>query len=105
MYDFIEEQEEETEDFPQPDNPYLALPVLKWPGPDNWQDQAKCKGMATLKFFDRWSVDKLGHLCAECPVRLTCLEFAIRNDLPNGLYGGLNGVQRIGMTVEDIQVG
>lgn len=87
----------------EPERVMIELPLLKWEGPKDWKERAKCKGMDTRKFFQRWSSEKLGSLCQECPVRLVCLEFAIRNELLGGLYGGLNGVQREGMTVEDIE--
>jgi WhiB family redox-sensing transcriptional regulator len=33
-------------------------------------------------------------ICAECRVRLDCLDYAIRIREPHGIWGGLNEVER-----------
>ena len=81
----------------------IDLPTLMWEGPRDWKDKANCKGVELSLFFSKYSPKYVGHLCKECSVRLTCLEFAIRNDLCKGMFGGLTPNERSGMTVEDIQ--
>lgn len=72
-----------------------------------WQDLAACAGMDTDMFFprenaggsrkgitgekDRVSVAK--QVCAGCPVRLECLEFAIDHDC-YGIWGGMDARER-----------
>jgi WhiB family redox-sensing transcriptional regulator len=33
-------------------------------------------------------------ICARCPVRIECLEYAIRIREPHGIWGGLNELER-----------
>lgn len=33
-------------------------------------------------------------VCAECPVRTACLEFAIATNQPYGIWGGANAAER-----------
>mgnify|MGYP000141136410 FL=1 len=59
-----------------------------------WQDKASCRGSATTDFFQ----DEVGFqanyasqriMCAQCPVRLECLDFALDNHIKYGLWGGI----------------
>lgn len=36
-------------------------------------------------------------ICAECPVRRECLEFALRTRQPAGVWGGYTETERAGM--------
>lgn len=97
-----------SEELPEYKESYsIELPELKWKGPNNWREKAACRGMDTAIFFQKYKYvpTALVDLCSQCPSRLHCLEFAIRNDLPNGIYGGLNGPQRKAIKLEDIKVG
>lgn len=85
----------------------IELPQLQWAGPSGWKNKAACKGVDTSLFFQRRMLKvpkEVAKFCNACPVRLECLEFAIRNDLPNGVYGGLTKTQRKGISLEDIKV-
>ena len=54
-----------------------------------WQDQASCRGLDTDQFFEEDQADRLAQgVCALCPVRTDCLDYAIANDQP-GLWGGV----------------
>ena len=33
-------------------------------------------------------------ICARCPVRIECLEYAVRIREPHGIWGGLNELER-----------
>ena len=33
-------------------------------------------------------------ICASCPVRTQCLEYALRNSIKHGIWGGLNPEER-----------
>lgn len=65
-----------------------------------WMEDSACKD-ADPKDFD---VDTLEDaavaraICAECPVALRCLEYAIANDLEGGVWGGATHRQRVTMT-------
>ena len=68
-----------------------------------WRDRAACRGYPTDWWFptaDRIPTKKHTTealaLCAVCPVRANCLEFALQfpsHELP-GIWGGLSGRQR-----------
>ena len=69
-----------------------------------WQDRAACRGPHTALFFPpshfERKDDKEGResqakaICATCPVRKPCLEYALRIREPHGIWGGLNEVER-----------
>jgi len=37
---------------------------------------------------------KAKSICAACPVRIECLEYAVRIREPHGIWGGLNEIER-----------
>lgn len=64
---------------------------------DSWTDEAACKGQDTDLFF----IETYGSYrpmitdyCAHCPVRQDCLDYAIRLDIRDGLWGGLSPHER-----------
>ncbi|HEV7756402.1 MAG TPA: WhiB family transcriptional regulator [Mycobacteriales bacterium] len=69
-----------------------------------WRDGALCQGDFTSYFFPphhferkpekdrRESVARA--LCARCPVRQACLDYALAVREPHGIWGGLNELQR-----------
>lgn len=69
-----------------------------------WQDDAICKGMDPDIFF--WGTTKWGKVhngpdrtqakavCAKCPVRRECLDYAIDNNIMHGTWGGTNEDER-----------
>ncbi|MHB8510609.1 MAG: WhiB family transcriptional regulator [Actinomycetota bacterium] len=71
---------------------------------DDWQALASCRGADASLFFSpgtfetpdqksaRESVAK--SICAECPVRAQCLDFALATREPYGIWGGLNESER-----------
>lgn len=61
----------------------------------HWRDEASCKELDTEIFFpigltgDAVTQTELAKsICAECPVRADCLEFAIRTLQDHGVWGG-----------------
>lgn len=73
----------------------------------SWREQAACAGRGPDAFFasdlnvykthkgetqDRYPAARL--VCAECPVRLDCLEFALETGQDKGLWGGLDEYER-----------
>jgi hypothetical protein len=55
----------------------------------DWMQEAACKDRPDLDWFDlECSLMAFLAVCAECPVGDACLEYAIRNDITEGLWGG-----------------
>lgn len=69
-----------------------------------WQAKAACRGPQTNLFFapshferkdDRQHREASAkEICAGCPVRRPCLEYALRIHEPHGIWGGLNEAER-----------
>ena len=69
-----------------------------------WRHQAACTGEAAEAFFPPGPVeareDRLAReavakaICARCPVRRLCLEYALAVREPYGIWGGLNEYER-----------
>jgi WhiB family redox-sensing transcriptional regulator len=69
-----------------------------------WQFKAACRGDDTALFFapnyferkeqkDQREA-KAKAICAGCPVRQDCLEYALRIREPHGVWGGMNELER-----------
>jgi WhiB family redox-sensing transcriptional regulator len=61
-----------------------------------WQDQASCLGMDPDLFFPERgaSTRDAKAICAACPVRVECLEFALSNGEKFGIWGGMSERER-----------
>ncbi len=62
----------------------------------SWRRQAACRDMDTDVFFPL-SDEEAGPakaVCATCPVRAECLEFAMTTRQPDGVWGGLTEAER-----------
>lgn len=61
-----------------------------------WQDEAACIGVDPEIFFPTRGVpsEPAKKICAGCPVRVECLEYAERELLKHGVWGGLSERQR-----------
>jgi WhiB family redox-sensing transcriptional regulator len=80
----------------------MKYDTIRPPEPStSWHDQAACVGYPT----DWWFADptlpggqtknnRARTLCATCPVRSECLEYAITNREPEGIWGGMNVKER-----------
>lgn len=77
---------------------FLSLPVLRDPESDwKWQDNAMCEKFPDLDFFNVQStsnVTKCKIVCSGCVVRTQCLDFAERNVLVDGIWGGTTPRER-----------
>jgi WhiB family redox-sensing transcriptional regulator len=79
-----------------PQQPLSQVPVdSKW----HWQDLGRCRSADPLLFFhpqnERGSSrirrdQSAKRVCASCPVRLECADYAIRAREPFGVWGGLS---------------
>ena len=69
-----------------------------------WQWRAACRGEDANLFFPPNHVEEkqdrvlrerqAKELCATCPVRIECLEYAVRTRESHGIWGGLNEPER-----------
>jgi WhiB family redox-sensing transcriptional regulator len=63
-----------------------------------WQDHAVCTGMDTnIFFYDRNAkaqIVRARKICGTCPVAKDCLEFALTNNIEDGMWGGKSGRER-----------
>lgn len=83
-------------------NNLVDLPYLKEWGNGEWRKQAACAHSDTDKFFPAKGkeartqevISAARIICAQCPVRSECLEFAVRNTVMYGIWGGLTREER-----------
>jgi WhiB family transcriptional regulator, redox-sensing transcriptional regulator len=71
---------------------------------DLWQAKAACRGPQASVFFPPSHFERKDEkearearakaICAACPVRRPCLDYALRIREPHGIWGGLNEVER-----------
>jgi WhiB family redox-sensing transcriptional regulator len=61
-----------------------------------WRELAACRGTDLEVFFPKRgeSADSARRICAACPVRRACLDYAISNRITDGIWGGLTGRER-----------
>ena len=73
----------------QPQHRTPAPPVVPfWAG---WRDRAACRGADLHVFFPGRgeSAEPARQICARCPVREPCLDYAISHGIVHGVWGGL----------------
>ena len=69
-----------------------------------WQIKAACRGPQAAVFFPPTQFERKDEkqeresrakaICATCPVRRPCLDYAVRIREPHGIWGGLNELER-----------
>ena len=69
-----------------------------------WQTRAACRGPHASVFFPPSTPEpsdvraereqRAKSICARCPVRRPCLDFAVRTREAHGIWGGLTEVER-----------
>jgi WhiB family redox-sensing transcriptional regulator len=61
-------------------------------------DDARCVEVDPELFFPEldslWRVAQAKKICAECPVKTACLEYALVNRFKEGIYGGTSPTER-----------
>ncbi len=59
---------------------------------DTWRQAAACRGYPAKTFYPETAeaVAVTKRICAGCKVRELCLELALRNSEPYGVWGGLS---------------
>ncbi|MEA2829070.1 MAG: WhiB family transcriptional regulator, redox-sensing transcriptional regulator [Actinomycetota bacterium] len=63
---------------------------------ENWRQQSACRDLDTNIFFPATDADAgpAKAVCAACPVREECLEYAIATRQDDGVWGGLDETER-----------
>ena len=61
-----------------------------------WMARGKCRETSPSTFFpsDGVGVDMARQICASCPVKAPCLEYALRNRIDHGVWGGTSERER-----------
>jgi len=74
----------------------LGLRAVPAPASWRWRQRAACLSADPDLFFpDRGeSAEPARQVCAQCPVRQPCLEFAISHGIMHGIWGGLTERER-----------
>ncbi len=75
---------------------------LRGIGDTSWQPRGACHGMdvedADATFFalprEHEAIAEAKELCDACPVRRECLNYALENELKDGIWGGLTEAER-----------
>lgn len=62
----------------------------------DWMALGKCRELPPTTFFpsDGVGVDVARRICEDCPVKSPCLEYAIRNRIDHGVWGGASERER-----------
>lgn len=63
---------------------------------NDWMLRARCRGADPSEFFpsDGVGVEQAQRVCVDCPVRLECLEYALRHRIDHGVWGGCSERER-----------
>jgi WhiB family transcriptional regulator, redox-sensing transcriptional regulator len=61
-----------------------------------WMEEGKCRDLDPAVFFpnDGLGVQVAQRICAECPVKGPCLEYALTNRVDHGVWGGTSERER-----------
>jgi WhiB family redox-sensing transcriptional regulator len=61
-----------------------------------WMARGKCKDVPPDTFFpsDGVGVEVARRICADCPVKAPCLEYAMENHIDHGVWGGTSERER-----------
>ena len=61
-----------------------------------WMAAGKCREVHPSTFFpsDGVGVEFARRICAECPVKAMCLEYALTNRIDHGVWGGASERER-----------
>jgi WhiB family redox-sensing transcriptional regulator len=62
----------------------------------DWMRRGNCRDHPPSTFFpsDGVGVDVARRICATCPVKTLCLEYALRNGVDHGVWGGASERER-----------
>jgi len=75
----------------------------------DWRGLALCQGMETDTFFPESAAGALADIaevkkvCARCPVRSPCLNFAADQGIDHGIWGGLTETERRSIKLRQVR--
>jgi WhiB family redox-sensing transcriptional regulator len=71
------------------------LDLVRWLRP-SWHARAACRSASIDAFFvgKGKSIEPARRICADCPVRLDCLQYAMEHDDVTGVWGGFSYLER-----------
>jgi WhiB family transcriptional regulator, redox-sensing transcriptional regulator len=77
----------------------VELQVPAWRADRSWRASAACLGHGDPDLFFpdpgyAGGLDEARAVCAGCPVRYTCLEYALDNAIHDGVWGGMSAWER-----------
>jgi WhiB family redox-sensing transcriptional regulator len=74
----------------------VEVSVEETPDEYAWMFQARCRGINPAEFFpsDGTGVETAQRVCAGCPVRVECLEYALLHRIEHGVWGGASERER-----------
>lgn len=77
-------------------NEQISGPFAEYDAEHSWMLQAACRDRDPSFFFpsDGVGVDVARRVCAECPVRAECLEYALLHRIDYGVWGGASERER-----------
>ncbi len=91
-------------------NPFDATSRPRARDAPDWREQAACVGEDLETFFPVgdagpaiWQVNRAKAICALCPVRTQCLDFALRTGQDHGVWGGLTAQERRELRRRDVR--
>ena len=63
---------------------------------EDWMHHGNCRDESPARFFpsDGVGVERARRICASCPVRSNCLEYALVNRIDHGVWGGTSERER-----------
>jgi WhiB family redox-sensing transcriptional regulator len=76
---------------------FAAEPLEPAPLVEDWRHRALCREVGPALFFTEAgeSTAEAKRVCAACPVRAECLDFALEQDDRWGIWGGLDRRERV----------
>uniref|UniRef100_A0AAU2ACJ9 Transcriptional regulator WhiB n=1 Tax=Streptomyces sp. NBC_00093 TaxID=2975649 RepID=A0AAU2ACJ9_9ACTN len=77
-------------------------PTVRGIADHSWQERGRCRSLPTEEidelFFhaarDRAAIDAAKAICGNCPVRKACFDYALDNEIRQGMWGGLTEDER-----------
>lgn len=96
-----EERDGLLEDDRLPNFGHRRSPTSEWPRPDlpmapRWMKDAVCVEHPEVDFLGRAWKEAIA-ICQGCLVRTECLEYALREDMRDGVWGGMSRKQRLAL--------
>jgi WhiB family transcriptional regulator, redox-sensing transcriptional regulator len=102
------------EEAPRPgDEPLMSTLDIAWQPHTGWRQHAACHRIDPAMFFgpdrlegrlERRERERAAKsICAHCPVRSLCREYALRTREPHGIWGGLTELDRRRMLTPSAQ--